>query len=149
MVSRVYLDTSVFSAHYDEEAPDRRIQTEEFWARRSQFAVSTSELARDELQRTPDSTRRVDLLALLNGLTIHPITDAMRALAVHYIQAWIFSEVMYDDAPYVAAAVLTQQDVLLSWNFRHLVNRRRRAQINDANVSLHLPTIEIVAPPEI
>jgi hypothetical protein len=44
---------------------------------------------------------------------------------------------------------LTQQDVLLSWNFRHLVNRRRRAQINDVNISLSLPTIDIVAPPEI
>jgi hypothetical protein len=36
----------------------------------------------------------------------------------------------------VAAAVLTQQDVLLSWNFEHLVNRHRRAQINEGNISL-------------
>ena len=49
----------------------------------------------------------------------------------------------------MAAAVLTRQDVLLSWNFKHLVNRRRRAQINEENISLGLPTIEIVAPPEI
>ena len=49
----------------------------------------------------------------------------------------------------MAAAVLTRQDVLLSWNFKHLVNRRRRAQINDQNILLGLPTIEILAPPEI
>ena len=49
----------------------------------------------------------------------------------------------------MAAAVLTRQDVLLSWNFKHLVNRRRRAQINEENISLGLPVIEIVAPPEI
>ena len=54
-----------------------------------------------------------------------------------------------NDALHVAAAVLTRQDVLLSWNFKHLVNRRRRAQINEENISLGLPTIEIVAPPEI
>ena len=55
---------------------------------------------------------------------------------------------MYNDALHVAGAVLTQQDVLLSWNFKHLVNRRR-AQINEGNISIGLRTIEIVAPPEI
>ena len=149
MVLRIYLDTSVFSAYYDEKATDRRMQTEEFWARRSQFAVSTSELAREELQRTPDSARRLALLALLDGLTIPPVTDAMRALVAHYVKAGIFTEVMYNDAVHVAAAVLTWQDVLLSWNFRHLVNRRRRFQINEANISLGFPTIDILAPPEI
>jgi len=149
MALRVYLDTSVFSAFCDEKVTDRRIQTEEFWGRRTEFLVSTSELAREELQRTPDPTRRLDLLGLLDGLSIHPVTDAMKALAVHYIRAGIFSAVMYNDAVHVAAAVLTWQDVLVSWNFKHLVNRRRRTQINDANISLSLPTIDIVAPPEI
>jgi len=45
--------------------------------------------------------------------------------------------------------VLTRQDVLLSRNFKHLVNRRRRAQVNEVNVSLSLPMIEVLAPPEI
>ena len=56
---------------------------------------------------------------------------------------------MYNDALHVAAAVATRQDILLSWNFRHLVNRRRRAMINDLNVAEGLPGIEIMVPPEI
>jgi hypothetical protein len=40
-------------------------------------------------------------------------------------------------------AVVGRHDVLLSWNFRHLVNRRRRAKVNELNVSQGLPTIEI------
>jgi hypothetical protein len=39
--------------------------------------------------------------------------------------------------------------MLVSWNFRHLVNRRRRALINEANVLSGHPTIEILAPPEV
>ena len=73
----------------------------------------------------------------------------MRNLAASYVSAGTFTAAMYNDALHVAAAVLTRQDVLLSWNFKHLVNRRRRAQINEENISLGLPTIEIVAPPEI
>jgi hypothetical protein len=56
---------------------------------------------------------------------------------------------MLSDAVHVAAAVLTRQDILLSWNFRHLVNRVRRAKVNEVNISLGLPTIEVIAPPEI
>lgn len=72
----------------------------------------------------------------------------MRRLAASYVRSGTFTAVTYNDALHVAAAVLTNQDILLSWNFKHLVNRRRRAQINEGNISLGLPTIEIVAPPE-
>ncbi len=33
MKLKVYLDTSVFSAYFDDRAPDRRAQTVEFWER--------------------------------------------------------------------------------------------------------------------
>ena len=149
MALRVYLDTSVFSAYFDEAVSDRRTQTEDFWKRRSEFELSTSVVAREELEQTPDPARRLQLITLVDGVTVHPVTDMMRSLAKSYIHSDIFTEVMYNDAVHVAAAVLTRQGVLLSWNFRHLVNRRRRAEINEVNISLGLPTIDIVAPPEV
>ena len=149
MALRVYLDTSVFSAYFDEAVSDRRTQTEDFWKRRSEFELSTSVVAREELEQTPDPARRLQLITLVDGVTVHPVTDMMRSLAKSYIHSDIFTEVMYNDAVHVVAAVLTRQDVLLSWNFRHLVNCRRRAEINEVNVSQGLPTIDIVAPPEV
>jgi hypothetical protein len=53
----IYLDTSVFSAYYDERAVERQQQTEEFRARRNEFEVIASELAREELAQTLDPTR--------------------------------------------------------------------------------------------
>jgi len=149
MKLRIYLDTSIFSAYYDNRASDRRLQTEEFWARIAAFEASTSELTREELERTPDPERRTKLLKLLEGLTLYPITTEIRGLARHYVQAGVFSPIMLNDAVHVAAAVLMRQDILLSWNFRHMVNRVRRAKVNEVNVSMGLPTIEIIAPPEI
>jgi hypothetical protein len=73
----------------------------------------------------------------------------MERLGQRYIDAGVFTSVMRNDAVHVAAAVLTRQDILLSWNFRHLVNRLRRAKVNEVNISLALPTIEILAPPEL
>ena len=149
MKLQVYLDTSVFSALYDDRVTERRHETEEFWGRRAQFEIATSELAREELEQTPDPARRRELRQLLDEVTVHAISTEMRNLAANYVQAGTFTAAMYNDALHVAAAVLTRQDVLLSWNFKHLVNRRRRAQINEENILLGLPTIEILAPPEI
>ena len=149
MKLQVYLDTSIFSALYDDRVTERRGETEEFWGRRAQFEVATSELAREELEQTPDPARRTNLRLLLDEITVHAISTEMRNLAANYVQAGTFTPAMYNDALHVAAAVLTRQDVLLSWNFKHLVNRRRRAQINEENILLGLPTIEILAPPEI
>ena len=149
MKLRVYLDTSIFSAYYDHRAPERRGQTVEFWARIAAFEVATSELTREELEKTPGHDRRTELLKLLEGLTLHPITAEIKKLARHYVEIGVFTPIMLNDAVHVAAAVLTRQDILLSWNFRHMVNRVRRAKVNEVNISLGLPTIEIIAPPEI
>lgn len=149
MKLRVYLDTSVFSAYCDERVPDRQTSTHEFWQRFEEFEVTTSELAVEELRQAAEKALQTEFQGLLAGVTVHPITEDIEDLARHYLAAGVFSPAMFNDALHVAAAVLTRQDVLLSWNFKHLVNRRRRAQVNDVNISRGLPTIEIIAPPEI
>jgi predicted nucleic acid-binding protein len=146
---RIYLDTSIFSAYYDERSPERRAQTEDFWERVTAYDASTSVLAREELEKTPNAGRRRQLLRLLEGLTVHRVSADMRTLTEDYVRAGFFTRIMLSDAVHVAAAVLTRQDILLSWNFRHLVNRVRRAKVNEVNISLGLPTIEVIAPPEI
>ena len=65
MKLRTYLDTSVFSAYFDERAPDRLLLTRDFWRRTAEFEIATSELTRRELEATPDAGRRAELLRLL------------------------------------------------------------------------------------
>ena len=149
MKLRLYLDTSVFSAYYDDRLLDRQTLTEDFWKRLGDFEISTSELAKQELDQSPDPEQRARFERLFSGFIVHAVTDEMKELARHYVDAGVFSPASFNDALHVAAAVLTRQDVLLSWNFRHLVNRRRRARVNEVNISRALPTIEILAPPEI
>ncbi len=77
------------------------------------------------------------------------IEEGARRLAQEYVRRGVFSAATMEDALHVAVAVVSRQDMLVSWNFRHLVNRRRRALINEANVLSGYPTIEILAPPEV
>lgn len=149
MKLRIYLDTSVFSAYYDDRLTDRKAETEQFWKRLHQFDVSTSELAKQELSQTTNVELRKKLQKLMEQVKVFPMTQEMPVLAQSYLDAGVFTPTMFNDALHVAAGVLTRQDVLLSWNFKHLVNRRRRAMINQLNITKGFPTIEIVAPPEI
>lgn len=149
MKPRVYLDTSVLSLYYDERSPERQEETRKFWSRRSEFDLCTSTEAERELARTPDPELRAGLLALLSDLTIHPVTEEMKQIASEYIRAAVFTPAMDADAIHVAVALVMRQDVLLSWNYRHLVNRQRRLWIATVNLSMGLPTPDIIAPPEL
>jgi len=53
------------------------------------------------------------------------------------------------DALHVATAGAARQDMLVSWNFRHLVNQRRRDLVNEVNRLAGYPPSEILAPPEV
>jgi predicted nucleic acid-binding protein len=149
MKLRVYLDTSVLSAYCDERTPERFAETRDFWARLTEVEASTSDLVLEEIERTLDESRRSLMLALLADTARIIVTQDMHELAERYVEEGLFGPGMYNDALHVAVAVLSRQDILLSWNFKHLVNRRKRAQVNEVNISLGLPTIEILSPPEL
>lgn len=149
MKLHVYLDTSIISAYFDERVKERQTDTRRFWKRVDDFEVSTAEITRQEILQTTDVNLKTKMEGLIEGFSIHSLTEEMQGLAQRYIDAGVSTPVMRNDALHVAAAVLTRQNILLSWNFKHLVNRRRRAMVNDVNISLGLPTIEILSPPEI
>ncbi len=149
MKLRVYLDTSVFSALLDERTAARQADTARFFARLGEFEAETSSLARDQLMATPDPGRRADLLKQLEGVRVVPVASEAKALAERYVEAGVFPHGALDDAIHAAVAVLGRYNVLVSWNFKHLVNRRKRAALSNANVSWGLPDIEVVAPPEL
>ena len=149
MKLRIYADTSVFSAYFDDCAVDRKSLTREFWQNLGAYECATSELGVEELRQTADLQLRAQMETLLAGFQIIPVTDEMRTLAEKYLLAGAFTRTMYNDAVHVAAATLSRQDVLVSWNFKHLVNRRRRAMVWGVNATAGLGQIDILSPPEL
>lgn len=108
-----------------------------------------SEVTTREIAETPDSDRRAQMLQLVQGMPVHRVTPESLDLARRYLDAKILPATVPEDALHVAIAILTRQDVLVSWNFKHLVNQRRRAAIDALNISIGLPTIAILPPPEL
>jgi len=146
---RVYLDTSVISAYFDTRRPERQAETQAFWRRLSELDVTISEVTEVELRGTTDERLRQEMQGLVRPFNVIPLNAQMPGLARHYLDRGIFPPAAVNDALHVACAVVSRQDLLVSWNFRHLVNRRCRAMINEANVARGYPSIDIVAPPEV
>jgi hypothetical protein len=111
--------------------------------------VTISELTVTELRGAADERLQREMLEFVRSFRVIPLDAEMQDLASYYLTRRVFAPAVLNDALHVACAVVIRQDLLVSWNFRHLVNRRRRAMINEANTTRGYPTIEIVAPPEV
>jgi hypothetical protein len=72
MKLRVYTDTSVFSAYFDDRAADRNSLTREFWQNLGAYECATSDLAVEELRQTADLQLRAQMESLLAGFQINP-----------------------------------------------------------------------------
>lgn len=145
---KLYLDTSVFSAYYDERTPERMRMTRDFWLVLERHEKLCSDLTIEELRQARSGLRE-KLIALTQNFTVLSLTDEMRKLAKLYVEEGVVPSKYFADALHIAAAVLGNADILVSWNFKHLVKRSTRLLVNYINTRQGLRTIEILAPPEV
>lgn len=150
---KLYLDTSVISALVAEKQHWQREATEElFYAIENRKHLAyISELVLDEILATPNSERRSRLLLIIDTYRLQqlPITVESRKLAKEYILRKLIPARYEPDALHIAIATLSQVDVLMSWNFRHIVKHSTAIGVNRINVTLGYATIDIRSPQEV
>ena len=146
--TRVYVDTSVFGGvAYDEFAETTRRFFER--VRRGEFLVLLSRHTLDELLPAPD--HGVNVLLDLPNDCVETITpgDEADVLAEAYIEAGILDAASRMDARHVAAATVAGADLILSWNFKHIVSYDRIRKFNGVNVLKGYRTVDIRSPLEV
>ncbi len=120
---RAYLDTSVISAYFDARTPDRMEITQKFWAiNRELYDFEISEVTVAEIQKTPSKQRRDEMESLIASLPVQILTKAAHELAQVFQTNNLVPPKKDEDALHLAVAVERGYDVLVSWNFRHMVN---------------------------
>ncbi|MBP7867342.1 MAG: PIN domain-containing protein [Acidobacteria bacterium] len=145
---RVYVDTSVFGGIEDEEFSDA---SRRFFQRVAEgdYIVLISEETYRELSKSPESVRDI-LTALPSGsLEDVLIESETLELAAEYIRSGILGEASRGDALHVAAATVAGADLILSWNFKHIVNYNRIRRFNGVNVLLGYRSMTILSPREV
>jgi predicted nucleic acid-binding protein len=144
---RVYADTSVFGGTGDEVFADA---SRAFFdqVRRGRFQLVISDLVAKELRRAPEAPRRL-FEDLLPDVDVAGESDQAVALQQAYLDARILTPNWADDALHVALATVSECAVIVSWNFRHIVNLRRISLYNAINMMNGYRPIEIRSPLEI
>lgn len=146
---KLYLDTSVISALFDDRNPERQNLTRSFFNAIRNFRIFISVVTLAEVERTPDIELRGKMEDTLMGHNVLSLTDDVKLLAKKYIHHGAVPKHHEEDAYHIAIAVINDMDYLLSWNFKHLVREKTREVVNMVNTTNNFKKIEIITPAEI
>jgi hypothetical protein len=145
---RVYVDTSVIGGCLDEEFSEWSLGLVQEFASRRKTAV-ISDITRGELEDAPAGVRAV--LHQLEGTAWEAVSvsDEARALAQAYLRDGVGGADCLVDALHIAVATVARVNVVVSWNFRHIVNLRRIHLYNAVNLKQGYGMIDIRSPREV
>jgi len=148
MKNKIYLDTSVISALFDERTPERLLMTSDLWSKLNDYDVFISELVLEELGRANEQVKD-KMLFSIKDFTVLKVSKQTEKLAQIYVKQGIFPEKYFDDALHVALASVNQIGILISWNFTHLVKLKTRRMVSVVNLAENIMPVEIISPPEL
>ena len=146
--SRIYVDTSVVNGAFAQRFSR---DTTPFWnaVRRGEIVIIASDVLEQELKNAPQHVR--DFFGGLPESQIERIvsTDESDDLAERYIAENIVGKSSLDDCRHIAMATLAHADVLVSWNFKHIINDSRIRGYNSVNMKMGYTQINIRTPYEV
>jgi len=141
---RLYLDTTIPSAYYNERQRERQLFTQRIWHEKlSNYHLVISNITAKELGATKNRRRKNKLLALVRRIELCTQTPACTALANEYLK---FLSMPKYDAFHIANATVFGCEILLSWNFAHMVKLANQKKINDINASTSYQPLTIISP---
>jgi predicted nucleic acid-binding protein len=141
---KLYLETSLISMYFQNDAPYFRDLTKLFWKNiLPDFEVYISEITFEELMaiKNPQLKRQVgnlikDIIVLQRTVDIDRITDL-------YLSQ---KKMPRADAMHLAFASLWGMNFIVTWNLRHLYKPSTQELIREVNLRLKLPIPVIVTP---
>jgi hypothetical protein len=144
---RAYVDTSVFGGVHDAEF---QLPSERFFAavRTGNIAILVSAATADEIAEAPETVQATFREYAAHMELLENTPEAAR-LAQAYLAAKVVRRVARVDALHVATASVARVDVLVSWNFRDIVQLKRIRGFHAVNVAHGYPLIEIRSPLEV
>ena len=148
MKQRIYLDTSVIGGAFDEEFNETTNLLFEM-VDKKKFTIVISSLTLNELDLAPAYIK--DFINKIDKSNIELISSSPESelLANCYISEKVVGQTSFDDCHHIAIATILKVDILVSWNFKHIVNVFRIRGYNSVNLKLGYSQIEIRSPKDI
>ncbi len=108
-----------------------------------------SNLTESELTNAPENVRNFFENLPVKCKEKVLVTPEALKLAQTYVDEKVVGETSIDDCIHIATATLNKVDMLVSWNFKHIVNVYRIRGYNSINLRLGHTTLAIHSPKEI
>lgn len=144
----VYVDTSVIGGCCDPEFQE--------WSngllldfQKGTFLLLLSELTDAEIQDAPNEVITVYTEFRKHTNDIIEITSEAIELSDAYLKHNILAHTFRNDARHIAVATVAGADLLVSWNFKHIVHFEKIQKFNAVNVELGYKPILIYSPREV
>ncbi len=148
MTQRLYFDTSVFGGMFDVEFEEESTLLFEK-VKLGQIICVYSNLTESELSNAPLKVQNFFTSLKVEQKELISVTPEALSLAQSYIDEKVVGQTSLDDCIHIAVATLSKVDILISWNFKHIVNVYRIRGYNSVNLRSGYSTLEIRSPKEI
>lgn len=145
---RLYCDTSVFGGCFDEgfsEASNRLFEK----VREEAFRLVVSQTTLDELDEAPKRVQEVLHCLPPDRVELIKPSPEIVALREEYLKAGIVGPSSKGDATHIAAATIARVDMIVSWNFKHIVHYDKISGYHGVNLLNGYTAIPIYSPPEV
>jgi hypothetical protein len=147
-IPTIYFDTSVIGGCFDKEF--------EKWSNgliadleNGFFKGATSEVVATELKFAPDAVKQKYLQFIETGIELYKIDKDVEMLSEAYLSHKIVTKKFKNDLIHIALATVNNADILVSWNFKHIVHYEKIAKFNAVNLEYGYRSLVILSPREV
>ncbi|MGL4942438.1 MAG: hypothetical protein ACRC46_04520 [Thermoguttaceae bacterium] len=148
MKLRVYVDTSVVGGKFEDRFA---VASNRFWdaVMDGELRILVSPLLEEEVNDAPQPVRSFFRSIPESVIERIPMLVEIDDLADRYITEQVVGKSSRSDCLHIAFASVYRADVVVSWNFRHIVNINRIRGYHSVNIKLGYPLVEIRTPNEV
>lgn len=145
---RIYLDTSVIGGCLDDEfrVHSRRLFDE---IRLKRFIAVISDVTISELEDAPDAVRSVLADLPEDCVELRARNEESDELMEAYLSSRVVGAASKNDAAHIAVATVAGVDMVVSWNFRHIVHFDKIAGYEGVNTLRGYRSPRIYSPREV
>ncbi|MDQ6950079.1 MAG: type II toxin-antitoxin system VapC family toxin [Mariprofundales bacterium] len=144
---KIYADTSVFGGVFDQEFSE---SSKQFFSEvdAGRFVLVTSAIVEAEIEPAPDDIRQL-FNKYAKFAEIADVSKEALELQSNYIKSGVVTEKSLDDALHVAISTVSGCDLIVSWNFKHIVHFDKIPKYNAVNTLHGYAHIGIYSPLEV
>jgi predicted nucleic acid-binding protein len=149
LMLKLYLDTSVISHLQAIDTPEKMRDTIKLWEdiKNGKYEVYISNTTIGEINECAEPKRSFMLDRLKEiDLNIVNAETEIDDLAQEFIKLGILKEKSIDDCIHIATALLLKCDIIISWNFKHIVNDKTIEGVKTISQTKKLDSIKIYCP---